>query len=52
MCGSTYNLTLSHDPGEGQFFWIDAIATDSLGNIYTGEVNSGKAGSEIRAQER
>jgi hypothetical protein len=26
----------------GQFFWIDAIATDSLGNIYTGEVNSGK----------
>jgi hypothetical protein len=63
MCGSTYNLTLSHDPGQqyvlvadgtdhriwihdrqtgalvgqvgspgrmaGQFFWIDAIATDS-----------------------
>ena len=76
MCGSTYNLTLSHDPGQqyvlvadgtnhriwihdrhtgelkgsvgspgrmaGQFFWIDAIATDSLGNIYTGEVRTGK----------
>ena len=26
----------------GQFFWIDAIATDSLGNIYTGEVRTGK----------
>lgn len=76
MCGSTYNLTFSHDPGQqyaliadgtnhriwihdrhtgelkgsvgspgrmaGQFFWIDAIASDSMGNIYTGEVNSGK----------
>ena len=76
MCGSTYNLTFSHDPGQqyvlvadgtnhrvwihdrhtgelkgsvgspgrqaGQFFWIDAIATDSQGNIYTGEVDSGK----------
>jgi hypothetical protein len=26
----------------GQFFWIDAIATDSFGNIYTGEVWTGK----------
>lgn len=76
MCGSTYNLTFSHDPGQqyaliadgtnhriwihdrhtgelkgsvgspgrmaGQFFWIDAIASDSMGNIYTGEVDSGK----------
>src|ERR1041384_5460825 len=76
MCGSTYNLTFSHDPGQqyvliadgtnhrvwihdrhtgelkgsvgspgrmaGQFFWIDAIASDSMGHIYTGEVNSGK----------
>ena len=76
MCGSTYNLTFSHDPGQqyilvadgtnhriwihdrhtgelkgsvgtpgrmaGQFYWIDAIATDSLGNIYTGEVRTGK----------
>jgi hypothetical protein len=76
MCGTTYNLTFSHDPQQqyiliadgtnhkvwihnrktgvlvdsigslgrmaGQFFWIDAIATDSLGNIYTGEVWTGK----------
>lgn len=76
MCGTTYNLTFSHDAeqkyvlvadgtnhkiwihdrkngnlvgsiGElgrmaGQFFWIDAIAIDSLGNIYTGEVHTGK----------
>jgi len=26
----------------GQFYWIDAIATDSMGNIYTGEVRTGK----------
>jgi hypothetical protein len=26
----------------GQFFWIDAIAMDSLGNLYTGEVWTGK----------
>ena len=26
----------------GQFHWIDAIATDSKGNIYTGEVDTGK----------
>ena len=26
----------------GQFFWIDAIAIDSLGNLYTGEVWTGK----------
>lgn len=26
----------------GQFHWIDAIATDSKGNIYTGEVETGK----------
>ena len=76
MCGSTYNLTFSHDAGQqyilvadgtnhriwihdrhtgelkgsvgrpgrmaGEFFWIDAIATDSLGNVYTGEVRTGK----------
>jgi hypothetical protein len=76
MCGTTYNLTFSHDPQQqyiliadgtnhkvwihnrktgalvdsigslgrmaGQFFWIDAIASDSLGNIYTGEVWTGK----------
>jgi hypothetical protein len=76
MCGTTYNLTFSHDAeqkyiliadgtndkiwiherktgklvGEigdngrmaGQFHWIDAIAMDSLGNIYTGEVDTGK----------
>jgi hypothetical protein len=75
-CGTTYNLTFSHDAeqkyvfvvdgtnhkvwihdrktgafagsiGElgrmaGQFFWIDAIAMDSLGNLYTGEVWTGK----------
>lgn len=76
MCGSTFNLTFSHDedqqyvfvadgtnhrvwihdrmtgehigqfgsPGRnaGQFYWIDAITTDSNGNIYTGEVLTGK----------
>jgi hypothetical protein len=26
----------------GQFHWIDAIAIDSLGNMYTGEVDTGK----------
>ena len=26
----------------GQFYWIDAIASDSQGNIYTGEVLTGK----------
>lgn len=26
----------------GQFHWLDAIAMDSLGNIYTGEVDDGK----------
>jgi len=26
----------------GQFHWIDAIAIDSTGNIYTGEVDTGK----------
>jgi len=26
----------------GQFHWIDGIAMDSLGNIYTGEVDDGK----------
>ena len=26
----------------GQFHWIDAIAMDSNGNIYTGEVDTGK----------
>lgn len=26
----------------GQFHWIDAIAMDSLGNLYTGEVDTGK----------
>ena len=26
----------------GQFHWIDAVAMDSRGNIYTGEVDSGK----------
>jgi hypothetical protein len=26
----------------GQFHWIDAIAIDSLGNLYTGEVDTGK----------
>src|SRR5437763_734387 len=76
MCGTTYNLTFSHDPdgkyvfiadgtndkiwihdrknGElkgsigdngrmaGYFHWIDAIAMDSKGNLYTGEVETGK----------
>ena len=26
----------------GQFYWIDVIASDSQGNIYTGEVLTGK----------
>ena len=26
----------------GLFHWIDAVAMDSLGNIYTGEVDTGK----------
>ena len=26
----------------GQFHWIDAIAIDSRGNLYTGEVDTGK----------
>ena len=76
MCGTTYNLTFSHDAPQkylfvadgtnhkvwihdrksgamvgsigslgrmaGQFFWIDAIAMDSMGNLYTGEVWTGK----------
>ncbi len=76
MCGTTYNLTFSHDPmgkyvliadgtndkiwihdrltgklvgsiGDngrmaGYFHWIDAIAMDSKGNLYTGEVETGK----------
>jgi hypothetical protein len=76
MCGTTYNLTFSHDAEEkyvmvadgtndkvwiqnrktgevagsvgdngrmaGYFHWIDAIAMDSQGNIYTGEVDTGK----------
>lgn len=76
MCGTTYNLTFSHDAGEkyvmiadgtndkvwihdrktgelagsigdngrmaGYFHWIDAIAIDSVGNLYTGEVDTGK----------
>jgi hypothetical protein len=76
MCGTTYNLTFSHDAGEkyvliadgtndkiwvhdrktgelassigengrmaGYFHWIDAIAIDSHGNLYTGEVDTGK----------
>lgn len=76
MCGTTYNLTFSHDADQkyilvadgtnhkiwvhdrktgalagsignlgrmaGEFFWIDAIAIDSLGNLYTGEVHTGK----------
>jgi hypothetical protein len=76
MCGTTYNLTFSHDAEQkyvliadgtndkiwiqdrktgavagsigdngrmaGQFHWIDGIAMDSRGNIYTGEVDTGK----------
>ena len=26
----------------GYFHWIDAIAIDSQGNLYTGEVDTGK----------
>jgi sugar lactone lactonase YvrE len=26
----------------GQFHWLDGIAMDSLGNLYTGEVDDGK----------
>ena len=26
----------------GQLYWIDGIATDSQGNLYTGEVSTGK----------
>ena len=26
----------------GQLYWIDGIATDSRGNVYTGEVSTGK----------
>lgn len=76
MCGTTYNLTFSHDAEQkyvmiadgtndkiwiqdrktgalagsigdngrmaGEFHWIDGIAMDSRGNIYTGEVDTGK----------
>jgi hypothetical protein len=76
MCGTTYNLTFSHDAEQkyilivdgtndkiwiherktgklagsigdngrmaGMFHWIDAVAMDSQGNIYTGEVDTGK----------
>ena len=76
MCGTTYNLTFSHDADQkhvliadgtnnkiwiqdrrtgsvagsigdngrmaGYFHWIDAIAMDSRGNVYTGEVDTGK----------
>jgi len=76
MCGTTYNLTFSHDAQEkyvmvadgtndkvwihdrktgemvgsigdngrmaGMFHWIDAVALDSHGNLYTGEVDTGK----------
>jgi hypothetical protein len=31
-----------HGRMAGQFHWIDAIAIDSKGNMYTGEVDSGK----------
>ena len=31
----------------GQLHWIDSIAMDSKGNLYTGEVEDGKRGSEI-----
>lgn len=75
-CGTVYNMTFSHDPGQkyllvadgtnntvwildrktgavagsfggagryaGQLHWIDTIAIDSKGNVYTGEVEDGK----------
>ena len=36
----------------GQFFWIDAIAMDSLGNLYTGEVWTGKRVQKFNLHER
>ena len=75
-CGTTYNMSFSHDPQQryifvadgtnnmvwihnrrsgalvgsfggngryaGMLHWIDTIATDSKGNLYTGEVEDGK----------
>ena len=35
----------------GHLHWIDAIAVDSKGNIYTGEVEDGKTDPEVRTGE-
>jgi hypothetical protein len=44
--GNSYGISsgLIGDNGRmaGQFHWIDAIAMDSKGNLYTGEVDTGK----------
>ena len=36
----------------GQFHWVHSIAVDSKGNIYTGEVDNGKARAEVQADQR
>jgi hypothetical protein len=41
-------MILHHQIGEfgghqaGQFHWVHALAVDSQGNLYTGEVDTGK----------
>ena len=40
--GSTWGQFGSPGRNAGQFYWIDGIASDSQGNIYTGEVLTGK----------
>jgi hypothetical protein len=40
--GTTVGSIGSNGRMAGQFHWIDGIATDSKGNIYTGEVETGK----------
>lgn len=42
MSGSVVGSTGDNGRMAGEFHWIDAIAMDSKGNLYTGEVDTGK----------
>jgi sugar lactone lactonase YvrE len=42
MTGAVANFIGDNGRIVGQFHWIDGIAMDSHGNIYTGEVDTGK----------
>ena len=41
-----------HGRYAGQFHWIHNMATDSKGNIYTGEVDTGKRAQKFRPAGR